>query len=370
MNYIQKIKKGLLVFTFLLLFSGSTVQAAEYTVQPTAGMLYTGEGAEVFWEPNASTIAAVFPGDVPVLVTGITNNGYFQVNINETNYYIYGKALSTQPGTRAHKLTGIDAKAALVADANSGELIYAQNAMDRLAPASTTKVLTALMVLEAVEAGQIAWDTPVMVSASALANVPKDASHVTPKLKEGEIMNVFTLFQCVLIKSDCHACNVLAELIAGSVDAFVAQMNIKARQLGCTDSNFVNASGYPDEHHYTNAYSLFLIMKEAMKYPMFRAIIAFTEITIPATNLSGERKLESTNELIRPSEYYNPYVLGGKTGSSASSGLCFVAAAQKGEKNLITVILGAKSAVMSDGVKLRQQFSETNRLINIGFSQH
>lgn len=368
MKYIRKIQYGFLLVMMLIFIGGTTAQAAEYTVQPTNGILYTGEGAEVFSKPDASTMVAVFPGDFPVQVTGVTDNGYFQIDFNGTTFYIYGKALSTATGTQAYKLTKVDAKAALVGDADSGELIYAQNAMDRLAPASTTKILTTLLVMEAIEAGQIALDTPVVVSASALAGVPKDASHVSPRLKEGEVMNVFTLLQCVMIKSDCHACNVLGELVDGSVDAFVARMNARAKMLGCTETNFVNTSGYPDENHYTNAHSLFLITKEAIKHPIFQAIVAMPEVVIPATNLSKERKIESTNLLIKETEYYNPYVLGGKTGTSTSSGSCFVGIAKKGEKTVITVILGAKTSTMSDGTKQKQQFSETNRLIQMGLA--
>lgn len=368
MKYISKLKYGLLLVITLIILTGNTAWAAEYTVQSTNGILYTGEGAEVFNKPDASTIVATFPGDFPVQVTGVTDNGYFQIDFNGTTFYIYGKALSTVTGTQAHKLTKIDARAALVGNADNGELIYTQNATDRLAPASTTKIMTALLVIEAIEAGQIALDTPVMVSASALAGVPKDASHVSPRLKEGEVMNVITLLQSVLIKSDCHACNVLGELVDGSVEAFVARMNARAKMLGCTETNFVNTSGYPEENHYTNAHSLFLITKEAMKHPIFQAIIAMPEVVIPATNLSGERKIKSTNLLIQETEYYNPYVLGGKTGTSTPSGSCFVGVARNGEKTVITVILGAKTSIMSDGMKLKQQFSETNKLIEIGLA--
>lgn len=368
MKYIKKLKYGFLLVCILIILNGNSALAAEYTVQPTSGVLYTGEGAEVFSKPDASTIVAEFPGDFPVQVTGITDNGYFQIDFNGTTFYIYGKALSTTTGTQAYKLTKIDAKAALVGDANSGKLIYAQNVTEKLAPASTTKILTALLVIEAIEAGQIALDTPVVVSASALADVPKDASHVSPRLKEGEVMNVFTLLQSVLIKSDCHACNVLGELVAGSVDAFVVKMNERAKLLGCTETNFVNTSGYPDENHYTNAQSLFLITREAMKHPIFQSIVIMPEAVIPATNLSAARKIESTNLLIRATEYYNPHVLGGKTGTSTPSGACFVGVARKGEKTVITVILGAKTSIMSDGTKQKQQFSETNKLIQIGLA--
>lgn len=369
MKYIRGMKGVFLAFVMAVFLGGMTARAAEVSVTPTDGVLYTGRGAEVFIQPDSSALAAVFPGDFPVQVTGITDNGYFQVNINGATYYIYGKALSVSTGTQAYKLTSVDAKAALVGDADSGALIYAQNATDRLAPASTTKIMTALLVMDAIAAGQIALDTPVVVSPTALEGVPSDASHVNPRLQAGEVMNVLTLLQSVMMVSDCHACNVLAEAVAGSVDNFVVMMNARATALGCTETNFVNASGYPEENHYSNAYSLFLIAREAMKYPLFQSIIAQTEVTIPATNLSQERTLNTTNALLlADSGYYNPYVIGGKTGSASASGLCFVSAARNDKKTVITVILGAATNTMSDGTRQKQQFAETNKLIEIGLA--
>ena len=349
-----------------------TVQAAETTqpvVTPTTGILYTGAGAEIFAQPDPTTLVAVFPGDVPVQVTGMTNNGYFQILWQNAIYYVYGQALSATIGTQAYKLTYVDAKAALVGDLNTGTFIYAQGAMDRAAPASTTKIMTALLTLEAVAQGKLMLDTPFMVTPTAIAGVPNDASHVSPRLQAGEVMNVMQLLECVMIKSDCHACNVLAEAVAGDVNTFVAMMNARAVQLGCVDTNFVNTSGYPADNHYTNAYSLFLIMKEAMKYPAFQTIINMPSATVAATNVSPERTFESTDLLLLPGEYYNPYVIGGKTGTAKSSGACFVAAAARDGKSVISVVMGADTRQMSDGSVKRQQFSETNKLLEIGLAK-
>lgn len=181
-------------------------------------------------------------------------------------------------------------------------------------------------------------------------------------------MNVLELLECVMLSSDCHACNVLAELVAGSVDNFIAMMNARAVALGCTETNFVNTSGYPDPNHYTNAYSLFLITKEAYHYPVFQVIAAMPAAVIPATNMAPERSLETTNALMKASEYYNPYAIGVKTGSAQSSGLCLVGAAKKNDTTVITVVLGAGNNLMSDGTRLKQQFSETNKLIEMGLA--
>lgn len=373
----QRIKKviGLLAASLFLSFAiagipcmDSLAAQEKVNVVPTQGVLYTGNGAEIFAAADPTTLVAVFPGDIPVQVTGITSNGYFQILWENVTYYVYGQALSISTGTQAYKLTSIDARAALVGDMNTGALIYSQNATDRLAPASTTKLMTALLVLEAVEQGRLSLDTPLIVSSSALATIPWDASHVTPKLKEGEVMNVMALLECVLVKSDCHACNVLAEAVAGDEHTFAAMMTARATQLGCVDTNFVNAHGYTAEGHYTNAYSLFLIMREVMKYPTFQSIVSTPQIIIPATNLTAERVIDSTDLCILPGAYYNPAVIGGKTGTTSAAGACFVGAASRNGKNVISVILGSGTRTMSDGSVKKQQFSETNKLLEIGLA--
>ena len=179
----------------------ATAKATEYSVTPAAAVLYTGSGAEVFTQPDPTTLVTVLPGDLPLQVTGMTSNGYFQVVMDGGIYYVYGKALSAAAGTNAYKLTSIDAKAALVGDAATGQLIYAQNAYDRLAPASTTKIMTVLLVMDAIAQGKLALDTPVMVSPTALAGIPSDASHVSPRLQAGEVMNVLELLECVMLSS-------------------------------------------------------------------------------------------------------------------------------------------------------------------------
>lgn len=360
----------ILAIAFVVLMTcGVKVQAAEYTVAPFAAYMYSGDEAEIFSKPDPQTLVTVFPGDLPIQITGITSNGYYQILVNSDIYYVHNSALSVKKGTTAYKLTSVDAKAALVADMKTGEIIYQQNMLDRLVPASTTKIMTTLLVLEAISQGNIALDTPVVVSSTALAGIPSDASHVNPRLKKGEVFNVLSLLEAVMIKSDCHACNVLGEVVAGSVDNFVALMNLKAAALGCVDTNFVNTSGYPANNHYTNAYSLSLIMREAMKYETFRTIIGMKTVEIPATNLSKARTFENTNALILESDYYNPYVIGGKTGYCKAARNCLVTAAKKGDKELITVILGADANEMTDGKILKQQFSETNKLLEIGFSK-
>ncbi len=354
-----------LFFIVSVLSISLTANAAAVTeVTPVSGILYTSTEASVYSAPDGLSLVTTIPKNTALTVTGQTSVGYFEVTINNVKYYVVASQLSIEKDVEA----GINAAAALVGDAVTGEIYYNQDALVRRAPASTTKVMTALLVYEAIARGQLSLDTQVVVSQTAIANMPTDASHVTPRLKAGEIMTVQSLLNAVMLKSDCMACNVLAEAIAGSVSEFVKLMNQRATELGCVDTNFVNTHGYPNANHYTNAYSLFLIAKEAIKYPNFVAVTKQTTAVIPATNLSSERTLNTTDELLKPtSQYYNQYAFGIKTGSAKSSGLCMIGGACKDGRVVISVVLGA-AKVTVNGKTRNNQFYETNRLLNAGLA--
>ncbi|WP_176761855.1 D-alanyl-D-alanine carboxypeptidase family protein [Pseudobutyrivibrio sp. YE44] len=345
-------------------------EAAAYTVSDEAGVLLTCNGTEVFSDADAATYVTTLPVNTPVQVTGRTSNGFWRVDMGGTPYYISQLALSTQANTTAYKLTSFDVKSALAVNLQNGKPIYSQAATEKCEPASTTKIMTALLTVEAIEAGQISLDTPVMVSATALASLPSDASHVEPRLQAGEVFNVDQLLTAVMVSSDCHACNVLAELIAGSVPNFVSMMNAKAASLGCTNTNFTNPSGYPDKNMYTNALSLYIITANAMKHPLFNQYFGVASSVLPATNMCPTpRALVNTDALMTPgSAYYNPAVTGGKTGTANRAGQCLVCTANKDGKSILTVVLGGRNRKMFDGNTVSMRYYETNRLINLGFS--
>lgn len=383
---IRRFLASFLVFLCLLSAAPYTVHAqnpapAEYPVAamepaqaeyPVAAIepatLYAGSGAELFASPDPLTVYGRISSGRTVLVTGISGM-FFQVNLDGQICYMYGQALSTIPGTRAYLLTAIDAREALVGDTADDSFFYGLDIYTPVPPASTTKIMTALLVLEAIARGELSLDTPIQASAASLGGLPSDASHVTPKIKSGEVLTVRQLLECVMIKSDCYACNILAIAVAGSVPNFVARMNSRAAELGCINTNFVNTSGYPEKNHYSNAYSLYLITKQALLYPVFEEIVSSAKITIPATNLCAERSLVNTNELLsKGSPYYNADVFGVKTGSCKSAGLCLVAAAHINGHTVITVILGGSKNTMTDGSNVKLQFYETNRLFEIAKS--
>ena len=190
----------------------------------------------------------------------------------------------------------IQAKAALLVDANTGRMVYGKNEHEELYPASLTKIMTALLTLEAVDSGQLSMDQPITVTESALEGLAADGS--TAGIRAGEVLTVEQLLECMLIVSANEACNILAEQVSGSVDAFVGAMNEKAAALGCENTHFVNTTGLHDSQHYTSAWDLYLITAEALKHDDFLRICDMKSATIPATNLSEERVLHSTNYLI------------------------------------------------------------------------
>ncbi len=360
------------VIAFFTPFTSLTANAEYYSVTAQSGVLLSCYGTEVFADADASTYLYSLDVNTPVQVTGFTSNGFWQVNINGTTAYIPQTSLSMAANTAAIRLTSYDVNAALVANASNGKLIYTQGATDRLEPASTTKIMTALLVAEAVESGQLTLDTPVAVSATAISSIPSDASHVSPKLQAGEVLTVGQLLQATMVSSDCHACNVLAEAVAGSVDNFVALMNTRAAQIGCVDTNFTNPSGYPDTNMYTNAYSLYLITANAIQHPVFNQYFGQASAVIPATNLCATpRNLVNSNATLVPgSTYYNSSVIGGKTGSASRAGQCLVTLASREGKTIITVVLGGKNRTLYDGTTISTRYYETNRLIELGFANY
>ena len=210
-------------------------------------------------------------------------------------------SLVLTPASAADEESGVTppelhCEAMLLVDANTGRMVYGKNEHEQMYPASLTKIMTALLVLEAVDSGQLSLDQQITATESAMEGLAADGS--TAGIQAGEILTVEQLLQCMLIVSANEACNILAEQVSGSVDAFVDAMNAKAEALGCEGTHFVNATGLHDSQHYTTAWDLYLITKEAMKHEDFMRICDTARATIPATNLSEERNLYTTNYLI------------------------------------------------------------------------
>lgn len=231
----------------------------------------------------------------------------------------------------------------ILMEASTGKIIYEKGAYDVTFPASTTKIMTAILTLE-----HCSLTDTATVSREAIYSVPVGYTHAY--LVEGEVLTIDQLLHVLLISSANDAANVLAEHIAGSVSSFATMMNTKALELGCLNTHFVNPNGIHSENHTSTAYDLALMGRYAMQNETFRSIVATTKYTLPATNLypDNNRFFNATNELIKPDDrdrvdnYYYSYATGIKTGYTNASKDCIVASAKKDDIEYIVVILGAE----------------------------
>ena len=235
----------------------------------------------------------------------------------------------------------------ILMELNTGKILYSKNANERMYPASTTKVMTAILTLENCKLTDVAT-----VSKNAIYSVPY--SYATAYLQEGEQLTIANLLNVLLIPSANDAAFVLAEHVAGSVDEFSNMMNEKAFEIGCKDTHFSNPNGIHAEDHYSTAYDLALIGKYAMQFQEFRDIVSKTKCSLPTTNKydKEDRMFVSTNELIKSSsKYYYEYATGAKTGYTVPAGHCIIATSKKEDTELIAVVLN--DSITDEGINTR-----------------
>ena len=261
------------------------------------------------------------------------------------------------------------ARAVIIVDSDNDEVLYDYHAYERMYPASITKIMTSLVVLDAVEAGELSLDTPITVSAQAV-DLPWDSS--TAELKAGEILTVESLLYCDLLPSGNDACNVLAEAVGGTTAEFVARMNARAAGLGMEGTHFTNPHGLHDPEHYTTAYDIYLMAREAMSNETFRTVVRTAYYTLPATNLQPERTIYSSNGLLTGyyagTGYTYSKAIGIKTGYTGEAGRCLASAAMDEEgRTFYCVVLGTEDTKDENGAWHRWSFSETKRLLEWAF---
>lgn len=254
----------------------------------------------------------------------------------------------------------ITAKSAILVEGSTGRIIYEKNSTKRMYPASTTKIMTAIVVLE-----NCKLDDIVTVNASALEGIP--SGYVTCDLHPGEELTVNDLLYALMVKSGNDVACVLAEHVAGSVEAFADMMNKKAEEIGCTGTHFVNPNGIHDDAHYTTAYDLYLMAKYGMQNETFRTLVSTTSYTLPATNKHPEadRSFSNSNELLNKNSrnYYYSNAIGIKTGTTSQAGDCLVAQSSRDGLDFISVVLD--SGTTSDGLSGR--FMDTKELFDYAY---
>ena len=265
----------------------------------------------------------------------------------------------------------VDARAALLVEKETGEILYEKNAHEKNYPASITKLTVALLVFEAIDAGQLSLDQPITAHESAFEGLSIYGS--TAGIKVGEVLTVEQLLQCMLIVSANEACNILAEAVCGegNISQFVQRMNERAAALGCENTHYVNTSGLHDPDHYTTAWDIYLITRALMPYEKFMEICNSKSAEIAETDHNQRHVLHSTNRLIsnwRELGYLYRDAQGIKTGSTEEAGHCLVSSAVRGDRQLVSVVLGAEKITLADGKStLTKSFSETIRLFDYGF---
>jgi len=258
----------------------------------------------------------------------------------------------------------IEARAAILVNAETGEVYYEMNADTILPPASLTKVMTALLAFEAIERGDIALDDMVTASYTSHNDLTLDGS--TQNIIPGETMSLEGLLYCMLVSSANEACNIVGEYITGgSISQFISLMNSRAKELGCTNTHFVNAHGLPADQHLSTARDLAIISAAALKHPVFVGIVNTVYKEIEPTNKADSRYLINTNYLINPdrSQYYFSEARGIKTGSTNAAGQCLTSYILKDDVPIVSVVLGCERLEREDGTYEVKSFTQTKKLM-------
>lgn len=249
----------------------------------------------------------------------------------------------------------------LLAETNTEKIIYEKNVDEKIYPASITKLMTAILVIENCE-----LDETVTVSENAVMSVP--SGYVNANLQVGEELTVEDLLYVMLIPSANDAANALAEHVGGSIESFSTMMNTRAKELGCTGSNFTNPSGLHEKEHYTTCRDIYLISREAISKEYIKKIIGTTKYTLPKTNkyTGTSRIFTTTNYMIQESlsKYYYDYCIGGKTGYTGEAKNCVVEFVNKDGIELVAIVMGESAKVKG------QKFLDTKEMFEYVFKNY
>lgn len=240
----------------------------------------------------------------------------------------------------------VNARSAVLMDPESGRVLFQQNAHQKLPPASVTKLMTMLLIMEAVESGRVKWNDKIPTTATAAG---MGGSQVY--LKEGEELSLHEMFKAIAVVSANDASTAVAEYLYGTDEDFIGAMNQKARQLGLKSTHFANETGLPDPNHYSSAYDLAILSRELLKYPK---VLEYTSIWMDSLR-DGKFVLKNTNNLLKVYRGAD----GLKTGHTDEAKFCLSATAKRDNLRLISVILGADSDA--------ERVAQTRRLLDYGF---
>lgn len=248
------------------------------------------------------------------------------------------------------------AETAVLMDAASGEILYEKNADQKMYPASITKLMTILLALEH---GKLADE--ITFSHNAVYSIEQGSAHIA--IMEGETLTLEQVLRAIILRSANEASNGVAEYVDGSVEKFAKHMTERAKELGCKNTNFVNANGLHDENHYTTAYDMALIAKELLTHEEYRSMMSETDYEIPPTNLQTEtRYLHGQHQMLNPNSiYYYKDAIGGKTGFTSEALNTLVTYAERDGMELIAVVMKCNGA---------EHYTDTAALFDYGFANY
>lgn len=258
--------------------------------------------------------------------------------------------------TTANDTLSLAAETAVLIDAASGEILYDKDADKKMYPASITKLMTILLALEN---GKLTDE--ITFSHDAVYNIEPGSAHIA--ILEGETLTLEQVLRAIILRSANEASNGVAEYVDGSVEAFAKHMTERAKELGCTNTNFVNANGLFDENHYTTAHDMALIARELLKHEEYRSMMSETDYEIPPTNLQTEtRYLHGQHQMLNPNSiYYYKDAIGGKTGYTVEAGNTLVTYAERDGLTLIAVVMKCNGA---------EHYTDTAALFDYGFANY
>ena len=244
------------------------------------------------------------------------------------------------------------AKTAIVMDMDTGEVLYAKGIDEKRAPASTTKIMTAMLAIE-----KVPFETQITFT-DEVNNIEAGSTHIG--IKPGETLTMKDCAYAILLASANEVSSGVAEYIGTTVPAFVDMMNQRAKELGCTNTHFVNANGLYDENHYTTARDLAIIAKAAFQKETFREVIKTPYYIVPKTNITDEERWLNNHHkmVLQGSEHYEG-CLGGKTGYTEKAGNTLVTYAERDGRKLVCVLLA--------DINIVAQYTDTKALLDYGF---
>ena len=276
--------------------------------------------------------------------------------------------LSGQPAEAASTFRDLAAESALLAEADTGEILFEYNMRLKHPADSFAKIMTVLLAVNAIESEEADEDELITMTETAWSNITSIST--TQNIKPGEEMTLIDLMYCAYVGEANEACNLIAEHIAGDIDSFVAMMNRYAAELGCQSTNFMNPHGQYHENQYTTARDQYLIFHEAVSKPLFAEISGAFRYVAGSTNKSDARRLTGTNSLLNSNgKYYFRHCSAGKASVTYEGGHSFVGIAEADGLSLIAVILGSDEIMLEDESYDMRNLTEVRRLFEWGYSQ-